>query len=253
MIKGKKIAISGKGGVGKTTLAGLLIHYLIESGKGPVLAIDADPNANLGEVLGLTGGQSLGSIREKLSQQMDNLPAGMSKQEFLSYKIQSCLAEGEGVDLLNMGRPEGPGCYCFVNNLLRDIIKGISHQYPYLVIDNEAGLEHLSRRICQEMDLLLIVSDTSIRGLEAARRIRELADELGLPIQKRLLILNRVKNGMENLIEEKVKEVKLEVGGVIPEDEEVAPMEALGKPIIQLPSSSSLQRASRDLMKRLNL
>ncbi len=168
------IAVAGKGGVGKTSFTGLLIKELLQRGRGPVLAVDADPNANLGEVLGVKSTTTVGSICDKARGSMSKVPMSMTKEEYLEYHIQGALVEADGFDLLSMGRPEGAGCYCYVNNLVRKLVDNLTQNYPLIVIDNEAGLEHLSRRTMRKADLLLVLSDSSLRGLKAASRVLEL-------------------------------------------------------------------------------
>jgi CO dehydrogenase maturation factor len=187
------IAISGKGGVGKTTLAALTIRWLKERGKGPVLAVDADPNSNLNEHLGLPVAETIGDIREETQAALQNLPPSMTKEMYLSMRIQECIVESRGLDLLSMGRQEGPGCYCYINHLLRGYLDGLHKHYAHVVIDNEAGMEHLSRRTTQNVDALLVVSDLSQVGLQAAGRIRDLARKLQLKVGHSYLVLNRVQ------------------------------------------------------------
>jgi CO dehydrogenase maturation factor len=189
------IAISGKGGVGKTTLAALTIRWLKERGKGPVLAVDADPNSNLNEPLGLPVAETIGDIREETQTALQNLPPSMTKEMYLSMRIQECIVESRGLDLLSMGRQEGPGCYCYINHLLRGYLDGLHKHYAHVVIDNEAGMEHLSRRTTQNVDALLIVSDLSQGSLQAAGRIRDLARKLQLKVGHSYLVLNRVAQG----------------------------------------------------------
>ena len=184
-------AVAGKGGVGKTSVAALLVKYFTEEKGGTVLAVDADPNSNLDEKLGVMTGKTLGSLREEVSGDMDSKPAGVSKAERAEYLVRTAIVEGRKFDLLAMGRSEGPGCYCYVNNLLRTLVDSISEKYPYVVIDNEAGMEHLSRRTTRSVDMLLVVSDTSPTGLKTAGRLRKLADEMGLKRGKTVLLLNR--------------------------------------------------------------
>ena len=186
------IALAGKGGVGKTSLAGLLIRYLIKHGKTPVMAIDADANANLNEVLGVEVENTIGEVREEILGRDGAQPGGMSKETYFEMMIHQLVEENKGFDLLVMGRPEGPGCYCFVNNLIRKYSDELSEKYPIIVTDNEAGLEHMSRRTTQNTDLLLVVSDPSQRGIKTAKRVLDLADELKLNIKKTALIVNRV-------------------------------------------------------------
>lgn len=184
------IAIAGKGGTGKSTIAALLIRLLKESKQGSVLAIDADPNSNLGELLGMQVQETVGGILEKVARHPENIPSGTPKERYLEYEIQTALQEGEGFDLLTMGRPEGPGCYCYVNNCLRGLAAKLIKEYDYIVVDNEAGLEHLSRRTTRSADVLLAVSDASVVGLKAVKRIADLAGELEIKLGKKLLLVN---------------------------------------------------------------
>ncbi len=184
------IAVAGKGGVGKSTFAALAVRHLHERTGEVVLAVDADPNSNLGAKLGTEPGRTLGSIREEMFAQGEDEAAGMSKPERLDYQVKLALREGKGFDLITMGRPEGPGCYCFVNNLLRNVVDSLSSKYAYVVIDNEAGMEHLSRRTTRATDALFVVTDGSKASMDAARRISALADEMGISIGDKALVRN---------------------------------------------------------------
>ena len=175
------IAVAGKGGSGKTTLATLTILQLIRQNKGPVLAVDADPNSNLNVGLGMKFEETIADLREEVLTK--EIPSGMSKTEFFDYRLHECLVEGNKVDLLVMGRPEGSGCYCAVNNLLRQYLSRISKQYKYVVMDNEAGMEHLSRRTTDGVDVLLITSDPTIVSIRSAARIQEIALQIKLKIK----------------------------------------------------------------------
>ncbi|MCX6650529.1 MAG: AAA family ATPase [Methanomassiliicoccales archaeon] len=192
------LAVAGKGGVGKSTISSLLVRSL--SQKGKVLAVDADPNSNLGLKLGIEVPGTVGEIREGLLSKGGEPPRDMSKQEYLKLKLRQILAEGESADLLTMGRPEGPGCYCYVNNLLRVFVDQLMDDYQYVVIDNEAGMEHLSRRTARDIDLLLLVSDATQVGISTARRLSDLADELGLKVKRKLLLVNGVRDGQETAV-----------------------------------------------------
>jgi len=185
------IALAGKGGTGKTTVAGLLIKYLLKHHKTPVLAVDADSNSNLNEVLGVAVGDTLGNAREDMKK--GNVPNGMTKNVFMSMKLEQAVAEAEGFDLIVMGRPEGAGCYCAANSLLAGFLEKLVDNYPYIVMDNEAGMEHVSRLTTQNVDVLLLVSDPSRRGLQAALRIDELARELNIGVGKSYIVINQVK------------------------------------------------------------
>ncbi len=184
------IAVAGKGGVGKTTFAALAVRHLCDATGEVVLAVDADPNSNLGEKLGTAPGRTLGDIREEVLAKGDEQPKGVSKQESIDYQIRLAVKEGHGFDLLTMGRPEGPGCYCYVNNMLRTIMDSLADRYKYVVIDNEAGMEHLSRRTTRRSDVLFVLHDGSKASLEASRRISALADEMNIKIGRKALVCN---------------------------------------------------------------
>ena len=190
----KVIAVAGKGGTGKTTISSIIMRSLIEAGKTPVLGVDADPNSNLNILLGVEGEKSIGIFREEALEDIKSLPPGMTKESFLELKMQKVISEHEGFDLLSMGRPEGPGCYCYVNNILRKYMDILGSNYKYIVIDNEAGMEHLSRRTAASIDYLFLISDPTPRGLQAALRIRELSKELKLEVKNIYLIINRAEN-----------------------------------------------------------
>lgn len=184
------IAVAGKGGVGKTVFSALAIRHLHESTKEVVLAVDADPNYNLGAKLGTEPGKTVGELREELTSMGEEPPPGMAKQEYIEYQIRLALKEGQGFDLLTMGRQEGPGCYCYVNNILRTLIDSLSSRYRYVVIDNEAGMEHLSRRTTRASDVLAVLCDRTLSSQRAAERIAVLADEMRLPIRRKVLVYN---------------------------------------------------------------
>jgi len=192
------IAVAGKGGVGKSTFAALAVRHLCEATGEVVLAVDADPNSNLGEKLGTTPGRTLGDIREDVLAKGDEEPKGVSKQESIDYQIRLAVKEGGGFDLLTMGRQEGPGCYCYVNNMLRTIMDSLADKYKYVVIDNEAGMEHLSRRTTRRSDVLFVLHDGSKASLEASRRISALADEMELKIGRKALVCNLLSADSED-------------------------------------------------------
>ncbi len=245
------IALAGKGGTGKTTVAGLLIRYMVEKGKKPVLAVDADANANLNEVLGVSARQTIGDAREEMKK--GGLP-GMTKDIFMEMRIQESLVESEGFDLIIMGRPEGQGCYCAANTLLSQFIEKLSQNYPYLVVDNEAGMEHISRLTTREIDVLLVVSDSSRRGIQAAIRIGALTKELGLKIEKNLVIINLAEP--KDLTEIKewgtlLQEQGLTLLGVIPKDELIYEFDKEGKPTSTLPEQSKARSAAFKLFEGL--
>lgn len=239
------IAVAGKGGTGKTTLAGLLIRRLAEGKAGPILAIDADPASNLNTVLDLPLERTVGDVREETSEKAraNLLEAGIAKRDLLDYEINTSVVEGVGVDLLAMGRPEGPGCYCAANNMLRAIIDSIADSYPWVVIDNEAGLEHLSRRTTRDVDVLLIVSDATVRGITTAGRIAALLTELNTKVGKHYLIVNRAADGLTPELRKAIDEHGLDLLAVLPDDPLVAAFDAAGRPILQLPDDSHLNVA----------
>ncbi|NTW34568.1 MAG: AAA family ATPase, partial [Syntrophobacteraceae bacterium] len=186
------VALGGKGGTGKTTIAGLLVRYMIRHGMKPVLAIDADSNSNLNDVLGVRLIETLSDARETMKKEV---PSGMTKDIFMEMKMEEALVESDGFDLIAMGQPEGAGCYCAANNLLSSLIDRLITNYEYLVVDNEAGMEHFSRLTQKDIDLLLLVSDPSRRGLTAACRIAELVRNLPIRVTQTVLIVNQMENG----------------------------------------------------------
>ena len=229
------IGLAGKGGTGKTTVAGLLVKYLVEKGKVPVLAVDADANANLNEVLGLEVEETLGDAREEMKK---GVAAGMTKDIFMEMKLEQALVEAKGYDLVVMGRPEGPGCYCAANTLLTNYLDRLIKNYAYIVMDNEAGMEHISRLTTNNIDLLLIVSDPSRRGIQAAARILELTKELPLNIKKKAFLVNQAKENQEGEIAKTAKDFGLEVSGIIPDDPLIREFDLSGKPTTQLTTKS---------------
>jgi CO dehydrogenase maturation factor len=244
------IAVAGKGGTGKTTLAGLLIRRMAEQQAGPILAIDADPASNLNMVLDLPLEKTVGDVREQTSEKAraNLLEAGIAKRDLLDYEINTSVVEGVGVDLLAMGRPEGPGCYCAANNMLRAIIDTIAGTYPWVVIDNEAGLEHLSRRTTRDVDLLLIVSDATVRGITTAGRIAALLTELNTKVGKHYLIVNRAAGGLSPELRRAIVDLDLDLLAVLPDDPQVAAFDAAGRALVDLPADSLLGRALDDVV-----
>jgi CO dehydrogenase maturation factor len=231
----KIIALAGKGGTGKTTMGGLLIKYLVKTGKTPVLAVDADPNTNLNEVLGLKVDETLGEAREEMK---TGVSAGMTKDIFMEMKIQEAVVESDGFDLIVMGRPEGSGCYCAANTLLTQFLDKLVSNYNYTVVDNEAGMEHISRLTTGNVDLLLIVSDPSRRGIQAAARILELTKELKLQIGKVAVIVNMAKDGQEEAIEKAFEPYEMELAGIVPEDKNIQQFDLEGRPTVELEEGS---------------
>ena len=237
------IAVSGKGGTGKTTFAGMMIRHLLDKGKGPILAVDADSNSNLNEVLGVEVRSTIGEAREMMKK---DVPTGMTKDIWFEYKVQEALTEAKGFDLIAMGRPEGPGCYCAANTLARKCLDLLTGNYRYIVIDNEAGMEHFSRLTTRDVDLLFILSDSSRRSILTASRIRDLIHELDLRIVREVLVINRVQGELDQEILKELKRQNLELAGTIPVDEEVYRYDLEGKPTIGLPlESKAVQAAGR--------
>lgn len=245
------IAIAGKGGVGKSTIAALLIKWLNYKGIKSILAVDADSNTNLNNLLGVEVDASIGAIREELKEKVDNIPGGMNKQQFLEYKIHQALVETPDFDLISMGRPEGPGCYCYSNNLLRDLLKTLSDQYQYVVVDNEAGMEHLSRRTLQSIDYLFIVSDASVRGVQTAGRLNNLLRELDTRVKNRFLIINRCKNGLTEELKTEVENVNLPLAAAIEETDKVRNFDSKGIPIYKIDNDSNLFKTIDNLFEKL--
>ncbi|MFH1191731.1 MAG: AAA family ATPase [Candidatus Omnitrophota bacterium] len=234
---GYVIALAGKGGTGKTTIAALIVRCLKEKKMGSILAIDADPNSNLGEVLGMLAGNNVGTILDNLSTALHPVPAGMTKERFIQHQVQAAIQEEEGFDLLSMGKPEGPGCYCYVNNVLRGLMARLINDYDYIVVDNEAGLEHLSRRTCRFADLLLVVSDASGVGLKSAKRIIELANILKFEVKKSFLLINRFNKDIQK---DKIKETGLEHLGNLPLDPRIEDLSLRGGSVFDLKSDARI-------------
>ncbi len=247
------IAFAGKGGTGKTTLCALTLRFLLEKRRGPVLAVDADSNSCLNEALGVEVHTTVGRLREESLQTIragDERPGGMSMEQLFDYRIQQCLVEAKGFDLLVMGRPEGPGCYCAANNIIRKYTDRLSEHYPYVVIDNEAGMEHLSRRTTHNVDILFIVSDATKKGILTAKRINELVDELNLSVKKRYLIINRVSENPDPLID-LAREYGLEVAGWLPADPLIEEYDLKGIPAYKLPEDSILLQRFHEILNSL--
>ncbi len=245
------IAMTGKGGVGKTTLSALAVQALVARADGPVLAVDADSNANLHEMLGVSYDASVGGIRESARKQAASLK-GVSKQEFLDLRVHEALVEQQGYDLIVMGRPEGQGCYCFANNVLREILQNLTGNYRHIVLDSEAGLEHISRRTLLALDWLLLVSDCSVRGVRTAARISALADEVGLPARRRGLVVNRVPDGrLPEALRAEADSAGLTLLAAIPLDEAVAAMDANGSNASAIPKEAPARVAVERLLEKL--
>jgi CO dehydrogenase maturation factor len=250
---GFSIAISGKGGTGKTTLAGLLIKCLTDRHLGPILAIDADPNTNLNYLLGVELTKTVGDIREDVTLERGSLPAGMSKPEYINFKIYSSVIESEDYDLLAMGRPEGRGCYCFANDVLRRAIDTLSDNYPYIVMDEEAGMEHLSRRTTRDVDALLMCADPSLRSLVAASRISDMADKLESNVSRKYLVVCRLTGELPESMSREIERLGLDLVGIVPHDDLVSEYELAGKPLLELPNESVALKAVYEIAEKLEI
>jgi len=249
----KTIAVAGKGGTGKTTISALIIDYLARNRKGSVLAIDADPSTNLNLALGVPLTDTVGDVREETATAAGGGRAtgGMSKWDYLDLRINQALVEERGFDLLAMGRPEGPGCYCAANNILRVSVDRLSAAYDYVVIDNEAGLEHLSRRTTRDVDVLFLVSDPTLRGLVAAARVADIVDELKTSVGSVFLIVNRVQGDMlPDSLAAYIGERNLRLAGLIPADPLVAELDARGEAIVRLPPDAPSRIALEYILDR---
>ena len=256
------IALAGKGGVGKTTVAAMIIKYLAQNQSGSILAIDADPSSNLNMVLGLDLEWTVGDIREDMLEQvkssltnsgaaMGTMPGGTNKRDYLDYHIHSALAEGNRFDLIAMGRGEGQGCYCAVNHNLREVIDSMSKHYAYVVIDNEAGMEHLSRRTTRDVQHLFIISDPTQRGLVAAQRIADMRKELDINIENAYLIINRVNGDLPAPLKTEIEKTDAPVLGIIPANDDLSAFEFSGKPLVELGDDSPVYQSVEKIMRQI--
>ena len=239
-----RIAITGKGGTGKTTLAALLITEFVEAGETPSLAVDADPNSNLHEALGLAIRETLGGMREEAFTR--SIPAGMSRKDYIAFRFRQILVEAKGFDLIAMGRPEGTGCYCFANTLLSEAMEFLEKEYHWVIVDSEAGLEHISRRTMGHPDVLLVVSDPSTRGVRTAERIRDLAVSIGIEKKWIYLVINRLKPEICS-----AESSTLPVLGVVPEDSAVEEADIRGSPLAGIGKDSPVRRAVQEIGEKL--
>lgn len=249
----RSIAVSGKGGTGKTTLTGLIIRHLLKAGETPVLAVDADPNSNLGDTVGVEIGRTVGSTVAEFFGEKMKIPAGISKESYLEMKLNEILAEAKGIDLLPMGRGEGPGCYCFPNLMVRKFVDELSGNYKFVVMDNQAGMEHLSRRTTQNIDEMLLVSDHTVKGLRAVARIRDLIRELKLVVNRESVIINQVPGEIDPRLEQEMERLGITPAAVIPDDNEIRQYDLEQKPLSGLPETSRAAAAVNALMDKLML
>lgn len=250
------IAFAGKGGTGKTSLAGMVVRFLVDNRRGPVLAVDADSNACLNEALGVEVHATIGGLREESLQAVrggGDRPGGMSMEQLFDYQVQQSIIEARGFDLMVMGRPEGPGCYCAANNIIRKYTDVLSEKYPYVVIDNEAGMEHLSRRTTHKVDLLIIVSDPTVKGIITAERINKLVDEISLEVERRVLIINRVIGYEGEELKKMAEKAGVTVAGLVPQDEMIFRYDLEGKPVFDLPEDTASVRALHSILHSLQI
>ena len=250
------IAVAGKGGVGKTTTCGMIIDYLCKKGNGPVLVVDADANSNLNEVLGVEIETSLGQIREEIAQAelKKSIPAGMSKADYVDFKFNSALIEDDDFDMIVMGRTQGKGCYCFVNGMLKSQVDKYAKNYSYVVMDNEAGLEHVARGTLPNVDTMLLISDCSRRGIQAVARIAEMVQEMDLKPTRMGLIVNRAPNGvLDEGIKAEIEKHGLTLFGVLPHDDAVYRCDCEGTPSAKLPDTDPMKSALKGIMQSMGL
>ena len=250
------IAVAGKGGVGKTTTCGMLIDYLSKKSNGPILVVDADANSNLNEVLGVEADVTLGTIREEMAQAelRGTIPAGMTKADYAEFKFNSALIEEDDFDMLVMGRTQGKGCYCYVNGVLKTLVDKYAKNYSYVVMDNEAGLEHVARGTLPHVDTMLLISDCSRRGIQAAARVAEMVEEMELHPGKMGLIVNRAPGGvLEDGVKEEIEKHGLTLFGVLPHDEAVYRCDCNGEPSAKLPESDPMKNALKGIMTEIGL
>jgi len=249
-----KIAVSGKGGTGKTTIAALVIRYLLRKNLKPVLAVDADPNANLGDALGVKIENTVGKVLDNFLKDKESLATGIVKESLIDYKLSEILVEEKGFDLLSMGQGEGPGCYCYPNTIVRNYIEKLASNYKYVVIDNEAGMEHISRRTNGNLDFLLLITDPSLKGIRTCKKLEDLVNKLGLNIKKLYLIINRVENGVPPQVTEELEKLKLNLLGILPEDKNIIDYELRGIPMLNLEDNSiSVIKLNEVMAKNLRI
>lgn len=245
------IAVAGKGGTGKTTIAALLIHHLKSKGLTPILAVDADPNANLNTLLGFEVEKTIGQLEQETLTNKDEIPPGMAKKRWIELNLQQLLIEGRGTDMLVMGRGEGPSCYCAINNILREYLNSLTKNYQTVVLDNEAGMEHISRRTTSDIDILLIITDDNPVAVDSAARIDQLVDELGITVAKRYLLINKVDSPLPRKANQKIEQLNLEVIGTVPQDDELVALCWEGKPIDKISTDAPAFTASTNIVNLL--
>ncbi len=246
-----KVAVAGKGGTGKTTIASLIVRYLMKNGIAPVLAVDADPNANLGESLGLRVDRTIGNVLADFQKEKITIPPGMTKEAYLNLKLNEVIVESKNLDLVSMGRGEGRDCYCYPNTVLRNFIDNLAGNYPSMVMDNEAGMEHLSRATTQNVDELFLISDHSIKGIRTVARLRDLVAELGLIVKRESVIINLVPGEIDPSVRAEMDKLGIKILAVVPLDANVGEYDLMTRPLLELPDSSPAVRAVDAAMANL--
>ena len=250
--RAKLVAVAGKGGTGKTTVTALTIRGLLRNGVRPILAVDADPNATLAPAIGMEINSTIGAKRQEFFGERAQIPPGMPKEAWLELKLNETISEGKGLDLLTMGRPEGPGCYCYVNNITRMFLDRMAGDYPVMVIDNEAGMEHLSRRNTRAIDVLIMVADASARAVRSAGRISDLADEMEIQVARRGLVVNRIPaHGIAPELQREIEATGLDLWASISEDRVVVDFDLRGESLLELPDDSGTIRDSSLLVEKV--
>ena len=244
------IAVAGKGGTGKTTFASLLVRALLARGERPILAVDADPNSNFAGALGMKVEETGGMVLEEFHGKKLTIPAGMSKASFLELRLNQAVAEARGLDLVSMGRPEGQGCYCSANSILRDVLERLTDNYKFVIIDNEAGMEHLSRRTAHRIDVLLMVTDPSMKGVRTVRTLFDLVEELALPVARKYVVLNRSRE-LDPRLAAEVAALPVPLLGMVPEDPAVTEQDLASKSFLELGEQSAAAAAVSGLLDRL--
>lgn len=247
---GFTLAVAGKGGSGKTSISALIIRYLIKKGKRPILAVDADPNANLGESLGLEVNSTVGRMLDNFQKNKIDIPAGMTKEAYLEYQLNAIMIENPDFDLISMGRGEGQDCYCYPNSILRKFIDRMADNYAYIVMDNEAGMEHLSRGTTQDIDELMIVSNYSVKGIRTIARVKELVSELKLRVKHGSVVINMAPARIDPQVINELARLNLKPDAIIPQDEQIYFSDLNQKPLLDLPDTSLAVQAVDDLLSR---
>lgn len=245
------IAVAGKGGTGKTTVSSLIIRSLAKKGKTPVLAIDADPNSNLSDSIGINIEDTIGSVLANFLRQRGDIPQGMTKQAFLDLKLHQILKEGKDIDMLVMGCPEGPGCYCSANAMLKSYFEELAKNYRYVVVDNEAGMEHFSRKTSNKIDLLLFVSNYSLKGLKTVKKLSEMVDDLRLDVSNRYVLISRTPEKLNDKFMDEVKEIEIPYIGNLVDDALIEEADINGTPLFDLPDSSLAVKGIESMLDEL--